>query len=138
MVQPTVKKRLWITLLNESYFENDNINKGDVIGYFIIKPDNIKKHNATKEKNSRQKTKYRNNYLPKEWSKRQKSYFEKKKKTSRRQTGGFLNRYNFAYVGTDVVNQARKVAPKFISQATAEINKIAQQRTDQIVRFGRA
>ena len=36
----------------------------------------------------------------------------RKKKTSRRQTGGFLNRYDFAYAGRDVVNQARKVAPK--------------------------
>ena len=62
----------------------------------------------------------------------------RKKKTSRRQTGGFLNRYDFAYAGRDVVNQAGKVAPKFISQATSEINKIAQQRIDQIVRFGRA
>ena len=62
----------------------------------------------------------------------------RKKKTSRRQTGGFINRYNFAYAGRDVVNQAGKVAPKFISQATSEINKIAQQRIDQIVRFGRA
>ena len=75
---------------------------------------------------------------PKNGRSARKAILRKKKKTSRRQTGGFLNRYNFAYVGTDVVNQARKVAPKFISQATAEINKIAQQRTDQIVRFGRA
>ena len=44
------KKRLWITLLNESYFENDNINKGDVIGYFIIRPDNIKKQCNKREK----------------------------------------------------------------------------------------
>ena len=51
LLQPTVKKRLWITLLNESCFEKYNINKGGVIGYFIIKPDNIKKHNETKEKN---------------------------------------------------------------------------------------
>ena len=36
----------------------------------------------------------------------------RKKKTSRRQTGGFINRYNFAYAGRDVVNQAGKVAPK--------------------------
>ena len=62
----------------------------------------------------------------------------RKKKVSRHQTGGFLNRYDFAYAGRDVVNQAGKVAPKFISQATGEINKIAQQRTDQVVRFGKA
>ena len=64
------KKRLWITLLNESYFEKYNINKGDVIGYLIIEPNNIKVHNATKEKTLRRKTKYRNNYLTKDWSKR--------------------------------------------------------------------
>ena len=62
----------------------------------------------------------------------------RKKKASRHQTGGFLNRYDFAYAGRDVANQAGKVAPKFISQATGEINKIAQQRTDQVVRFGKA
>ena len=59
-----------------------------------------------------------------------------KKRTSRRQTGGFLNRYDFVYAGRDVINQAGKVAPKIISQATGEINKIAQQRIDQIIRSG--
>ena len=58
----------------------------------------------------------------------------KKRKTSRRQTGGFLNGYDFAYAGRDTVNQAGKVAPKLISQATGEINKIAQQRIDQVIR----
>ena len=59
-------------------------------------------------------------------------------KKSRRQTGGFLSRYDFAYAGRDVVNQIGKVAPKMISQATSEINKIAQQRIDQVVRSGGA
>ena len=73
------KKRLWITLLNESYFKKYQINKEDVIGYFIIKPENIKVHYATKDKTSSKKTKPPNNYLPKDWSKQWKSYFEKKK-----------------------------------------------------------
>ena len=60
----------------------------------------------------------------------------KKRKTSHRQTGGFLNMYDFAYAGRDVVNQAGKVAPKLINQATGEINKIAQQRIDQVIRSG--
>ena len=59
------------------------------------------------------------------------------KKKSRCQTG-FLNRYDFAYTGRDTVNQVGKVAPKIIRQATGEINKIAQQRIDQIVRSGGA
>ena len=50
----------------------------------------------------------------------------------------FFNRYDFAYAGIDVVNQAGKVAPKMISQATGEINKIAQKRIDQVVRSGGA
>ena len=62
----------------------------------------------------------------------------KKRKTSRHQTGGFLNRYDFAYAGRDVVNQEGKVTPKLINQATGEINKIAQQRIDQVIRSGRA
>ena len=78
MVQPTLKKSLWITLLNESYFEKYTINKGDVIGYLIIEPDDIKVHYATKEKSSRWKTKPPNNYSPKDWQKRWKNYFQKK------------------------------------------------------------
>ena len=45
----------------------------------------------------------------------------------RRQTGGFLNRYDFTYAGRDVVNQVGKIAPGVIDRATGEINKIAQQ-----------
>ena len=62
----------------------------------------------------------------------------KRKKTSRRQTVGFLNRYDFAYAGKDIVNQAAKVTLKLISQATGKINKIAQQRIDQVLRSGGA
>ena len=61
---------------------------------------------------------------------------EKKRKTSLRQTGGFLNRYDFAYTAREVVNQAGKVAPKLINQATGEIKEIAQQRIDQVIRSG--
>ena len=37
-----------------------------------------------------------------------------------------------------MVNQVGKVAPKLLTQATGEINKIAQQRIDQVVRSGGA
>ena len=57
-----------------------------------------------------------------------------KRKKSRRQTGRLLNRNDFAYAGRDVANQVGKIAPKMISQATGEINKIAKQRIDQVVR----
>ena len=61
---------------------------------------------------------------------------KKKKQMSRRQTGDFLNCYDFAYAGRDFVNQAGKVAPKNISQATGNINKIAQDGIDQVTRTG--
>ena len=62
----------------------------------------------------------------------------KKRKMSWRQTGGFLNRYYFAYAGRDTINHVGKIAPGIINKATSDINKIAQQRIDQAIRTGRA
>ena len=59
-------------------------------------------------------------------------------KRKKRQTGRFLSRYDFAYAGRDVVNQAGKVAPSIINKATSDINKIAQKRIDQAIRTGGA
>ena len=124
------KKRLWITLLNESYLNNYQIKKGDKIGYLIIEPSTVKIHYETKQKII-QKTKCSINYLPENWSRNWKDYFQKKKS---RQTGGFLNRYDFAYAGRDTVNQVGKITPKIITNANSDINKIAKDRIDQIVR----
>ena len=51
-----------------------------------------------------------------------------------RQTGEFLNRYDFDYAGRDTVNQVGNIAPKIITKATSDINKIAKERIDQILR----
>ena len=59
-------------------------------------------------------------------------------KRKKRQTGRFLSRYDFAYAGRNVVNQAGKVAPSIINKATSDINKIAQERIDQAIRTGGA
>ena len=45
---------------------------------------------------------------------------------------------NFAYGGRDTVNQVGKIAPDIINKPAGEINKIAQQRIDQVVRSGGA
>ena len=50
--------------------------------------------------------------------------------------GGFLNRYDFAYVGRDTVNQAAKVACGVIKNAGNEINNIAKERINQIITQG--
>lgn len=44
------------------------------------------------------------------------------------QTGGFLNRYDFANAGRDVVNQAGKVGPGII--------KGALNKADSVVKHG--
>ena len=61
-----------------------------------------------------------------------------KTRRRRRQTGGFLNRYGFAYAGRDTVNQVGKIAPGIINKATADINKLDKQRIDQVIRQGGA
>ena len=66
--------------------------------------------------------------------KKEKGMLHAKKK--RRQIGSFLNRYDFSYAGRDTVNQAAKVAPSIIKDATNEINNITQQGFDQIISQG--
>ena len=57
-------------------------------------------------------------------------------KDEKKQTGGFLNIYDFAYTERDVVNQAGKVAPGVTKGATNETNNIEKQRIDQIILQG--
>ena len=54
----------------------------------------------------------------------------------RKQTGGFLSRYDFAYAGRDTVNQVGKIALNIIKNATSQIDKIAKDRIDQAIRTG--
>ena len=60
----------------------------------------------------------------------------KKYRKWRTQSGDFLNRYDFAYAGRDVVNQLGKVAPDIIKNASSEINNIAEQRINQAISQG--
>ena len=60
----------------------------------------------------------------------------KKYRKKRTQSGGFLNRYDFAYAGRDVVNQLGKVAPGVITNVSSEINNVAEQRINQIISQG--
>ena len=131
------KERLWLTLLNESYFEKHKIKKGEIIGYLLILPSNLAVKYETKKKNSNKKTrKLPNNYLPKEFSKNWMAYWKKKGKLTKRQTGGFLNRYDFAYAVRDTVNQVGKIAANIIKNASNNINKIAKERIDQAIKTG--
>ena len=61
----------------------------------------------------------------------------KEEKKKRRQKGGFLNRYDFAYAGRNVVNQAfknlDKTAPALIQSLKGELNDVLQQRIHQVI-----
>ena len=54
----------------------------------------------------------------------------------RRQRGGFLNRYDFAYAGKDTANQFGKIAPGTIKDSSSQINNLAQQRINQVISEG--
>ena len=66
--------------------------------------------------------------------------YKKQKKISRRQLGGFLNRYDFAYAGRDTMNQAIKGLNgsllKYIDKTSKEIDKIAEERIRQLINEG--
>ena len=55
-----------------------------------------------------------------------------------RQTGRFLNRYDFAYAGRDTANQLDKIAPGIIKNASGQIDEIAKKRIEQIIKQGGA
>ena len=77
----------------------------------------------------------------------------RRKKRKRKQKGGWLSRYDFAYAGRDSVNQAAhhvkqiapslikksfdrvdKLAPKLIRQSSKELDTIASGRINQLTR----
>ena len=128
-------ERLWLTLLNESYFDKYKIKWGDIIGYLVIKPEDLK---VNRRKNRLIKHgDIRITIYPKTGTRTGKST-GKKRKMSWRQIGGFSNRYDFVYAGRDVVNQVGKIVPGVIDKATGKINKIVQQRIGQAIKTGGA
>ena len=109
------KHRLGLEILNKSFEDNIEIKKEQPIGFFVAEPENLKFQ-----------------HVPCKTKAKKKSYTLKNK----RQTGRFLNHYDFAYAGRDTINQAAKVAPRIIKGATNKINNIAQQRINQIISQG--
>ena len=59
-------------------------------------------------------------------------------KRLKRQTGGFLNRYDFAYAGRDTVNSAVKHldyrAPIVLKKVSGKADEILQRRISQLIK----
>ena len=78
IVGPKIQ-RLWLTLLNESYFDRHLIKRKDIIGYLIFEPNNLKIYYEKEKKPPSAKTrKLPDNSFPKKWEKNWKKYWEKK------------------------------------------------------------
>ena len=106
-------QRIRIGVINKSLVDNIVIKKGKVFGLFVLELKG--KINIKHETEAKIKTL---------------SKISKKKI----QPEVFLNRYDFAYAGIDTVYQLGKVAPGVIKSVSSEIDKIAQQRINQIIR----
>ena len=66
----------------------------------------------------------------------------RRKRRERKQTDGWLNRYDFAYAGRDTVNSAVKDlhyrAPIILKKVPGEADKVLQWRISQIIKEGGA
>ena len=116
------EQRLWVETINRSCASPIEIPKGCVLGFFVAEPEHLQFQYETTTKK-----------IKKSRKKGRKPYCGRKK----RQLGGFLNQYDFAYAGRDTVNQVAKVAPGVIMNASNEINNIAKERINQIITEGR-
>ena len=83
--------------------------KGQSIWFFFFRIRVTKHETETKKRQPRQK----------HWKKKQRKVF--------------LNRYDFAYAGRDILNQLGKVAHGVIKSASWDINKNVQQKINQIL-----
>ena len=114
------KQRLWVELFNKFFEETVKIEKNQPLGFFAIEPENFNFKYETKNKKKRT-------------IQNKKSLSKKKNQKQKRPLGGFLNRYDVAYAGRDIVNQASKVASGVIKTAANNINVIATDRINQII-----
>ena len=63
-------KILWLTLLNESYFDRHQVKRKDIIGYIIFEPNNLKIYYEMEKSPTAKTRKLPDNYFPKEWEKK--------------------------------------------------------------------
>ena len=77
-------------------------------------------------------------------SNKRKKVNQRKRQQKNKQIEGWLNRYGFAYAGRDNVNQVFKnlketnLPSKIIKNASHEVDKVLEQRINQIIKSGGA
>ena len=101
------KHRLYLQILSKFFEDHIEIKKGQRLGFFCRWTRQSKVLTCTNEKLRQTKRKRKVIF----W-------------IQKIQTGGFLNLFNFAYAGRDVVNQGAKVALGVIKGGINDINNI--------------
>ena len=102
---------MWIEILNKSYFGELKIKIKTPIRFPVIEPENLKFAYGREKKSQKRQWVY---------LRTGRKHGKRTGRKRRCQTGGFRNRYDFAYTGRDTINQVGKIAPEIIKQATGQ------------------
>ena len=102
----------------KSFEDFVEIKTNQLLGFLVVETENLKFQYVPSKNNVQKRV---NRHIHRKW---------------KRQTEGFLNRYDFAFAGRDTVNQAAKVAPGVIKAATNNIDRIAKERINQVISQG--
>lgn len=113
-----IPHRSWVKILNRHVLRSIVIRKNKRIRFFAIKQG--KNINVTHETAT---------------SKKKETNESKKISKGKTQSGSFLNWYDFAYAGRDVVNQLGKVVPDLIKNASSELNNVAQWQNIELIKL---
>ena len=113
-----IPHRSWVKILNRHVLRSIVIRKNKRIRFFAIKQG--KNINVTHETAT---------------SKKKETNESKKISKGKTQSGSFLNWYDFAYAGRDVVNQLGKVVPDLIKTPSSELNNVAQWQNIELIKL---
>ena len=113
-----IPHRSWVKILNRHVLRSIVIRKNKRIRFFAIKQG--KNINVTHETAT---------------SKKKETNESKKISKGKTQSGSFLNWYDFAYAGRDVVDQLGKVVPDLIKNASSELNNVAQWQNIELIKL---
>ena len=113
-----IPHRSWVKILNRHVLRSIVIRKNKRIRFFAIKQG--KNINVTHETAT---------------SKKKETNESKKISKGKTQSGSFLNWYDFAYAGRDVVNQLGKVVPDLIKNTSSELNNVAQWQNIELIKL---
>ena len=104
-------------ILSKSFSDCVEIKQGRPLGFFVIETEKLTFEYV----------------LPKKKTKKNRMVVTRRRNS---QTGGFMNCYDFASAGRYTVNQAAKISPDVMKNASNEIYNVAKQKIGQSISKG--